>query len=193
MSSRAAFPSSHTPLGPSGVVADDATLVAQALGGNERAFTALYRRYARYVAGVAYRILGTDAELDDVVQEAFCDASSALATLKEGDSFRPWLARITVHRIHKRLAKRRRWRWLVGEIQIVAPQVSDPRERARVDALYEQLEALAPDIRVPWMLHFIEGETLPDVAKICDVSLATAKRRIAKAQARIDGGLHAPG
>ena len=193
MSSRAAFPSSHTPLGPSGVVADDATLVAQALGGNERAFTALYRRYARYVAGVAYRILGTDAELDDVVQEAFCDASSALATLEEGDSFRPWLARITVHRIHKRLAKRRRWRWLVGEIQIVAPQVSDPRERARVDALYEQLEALAPDLRLPWMLHFIEGETLPDVARICDVSLATAKRRIAKAQERIDGGLHASG
>ncbi len=192
MSARAPFPS-HPHPHPSGVVPDDATLVAQALAGNERAFASLYRRYARYVAGVAYRILGSDAELDDVVQEAFCDASNALASLKEGDSFRPWLARITVHRIHKRLARRRRWRWLQGEVTVVAPQVSDPRERARVDALYEQLDTLSADIRVPWMLHFIEGETLPDVARICAVSLATAKRRIAKATARIDGGLHATG
>jgi len=56
------------------VVPDDALLLAQAADGNERAFTQLYRRYARYVAAIAYRVMGSDAELDDVVQEAFLDA-----------------------------------------------------------------------------------------------------------------------
>ena len=35
-------------------------------------------------------------------------------------------------------------------------------------------------------LDVIEGETLPDVSKICEVSLATVKRRIAEAEEIID-------
>jgi len=168
------------------VAPDDAALVAQAIAGSERAFSALYRRHARYVAGVVYRLLGGDAELDDVVQETFCDASAALASLKEPSGLRAWLARIAVRRVHKRLAKRRRWRWLVGEVAQGAPLVSDPAERQRVDALYEALGALPADLRIPWTLHHVEGETLPEVASMCEISLATAKRRIAEAAERLE-------
>ena len=165
---------------------DDAALVADAVGGSERAFAALYRRHARYVAGVVYRLLGTDAELDDVVQETFCDAMNALASLKDPAGIRAWLARIAVRRVHKRLAKRRRWRWFVGQAEHVTPTVSDPAMRQEVDALYRALEELPPKLRIPWMLHALEGETLPDVAAACDISLATAKRRIAEAAERIE-------
>lgn len=168
------------------VVEDDATLVAQAIAGNERAFTTLYRRHARYVAGVVYRLMGNDSELDDVVQEAFVDAAGALRSLQDPDGLRAWLARIAVRRVHKRFAKRRRWRWLLGAAESVAAKTSDPRARQPVDALYEALDGLEPKLRVPWSLHFIEGETLPEVAKTCDVSLATAKRRIAEAAAWIE-------
>lgn len=169
------------------VVDDDATLVAEAIAGNERAFAMLYKRHARYVAGVVYRLMGSDAELDDVVQEAFVDASGALASLQDPEKgLRPWLARIAVRRVHKRFAKRRRWRWLLGAAGQVTPTSTDPRARQPVDALYEALDGLAPNLRVPWSLHHIEGETLPEVAKICDVSLATAKRRIAEAAAWIE-------
>lgn len=174
------------------VVPDDATLVAQALAGNDRAFAALYRRHARYVAGVVYRLLGSDAELEDVVQEAFVDASRALASLQEPAGFRAWLARIAINRVHKRFARRRRWRWLTGALEHVAPKVSDPATRAKVDALYEALEALPPKLRVPWTLHVVEGETLPEVATLCEISLATVKRRIAEASTLIDRRLHEP-
>jgi RNA polymerase sigma-70 factor (ECF subfamily) len=172
------------------VVPDDAALLAQAVAGNDRAFAALYRRHARYVAGVAYRILGTDAEIDDVVQEAFCDAARALADLKDSRGLRAWLASITVRRIHKRLARRRRWRWLLGAAQNVAPTASDPRALGQVAALYDALDTLPPKTRVPWTLHVLEGETLPAVAKMCNVSLATAKRRIAEAATDLERKLH---
>ncbi len=168
------------------VLPDDATLVAQAIGGSDRAFSALYRRHARYVAGVVYRLLGSDGELDDVVQEAFCDASAALATLEDPNGLRAWLARIAVRRVYKRLAKRRRWRWLVGEAALMAPLVSDPAGRQRVDALYEALSTLPPELRIPWTLHHVEGQTLPDVAAMCEVSLATAKRKIAEAAEKLE-------
>ena len=40
------------------------------------------------------------------------------------------------------------------------------------------------------MIHVIEGETLPEAAKICDVSLATVKRRILEAETRLQRCLH---
>jgi RNA polymerase sigma-70 factor (ECF subfamily) len=172
------------------VVPDDATLVAQAVAGSERAFATLYRRHARYVAGVAYRVMGGDAELDDVVQEAFVDAARALATFQGASSLRAWLSRIAVRRIHKRLARRRRWRWFLREERQTAVAVSDPRVRARAEDLYETLDGLPPKTRIPWVLLFIEGETLPDVAAMCAVSLATVKRRIASASAHVDRMLH---
>jgi RNA polymerase sigma-70 factor (ECF subfamily) len=168
------------------VAPDDATLVAQAIAGNERAFATLYRRHARYVAGVVYRLMGSDSELEDVVQEGFVDASRALETLNDPAGFRPWLARIVVRRVHKRLARRRRWRWLVGSVGDVAAKVSDPAARERVDALYETLATIGPKLRIPWTLHVIEGQTLPEVAAVCELSLATVKRRIAEASAIIE-------
>ena len=175
----------------SAVVPDDATLIAQAAAGDDRAFALLYKRHARYVAGVVYRLAGNDADLEDVVQEAFCDAAAALRSLRDPAGLRPWLARIAVRRLYSRFRRLRRWRWLVGATRKIAPASSDPRARARVDHLYEVLDGLRLTLRTPWVLHVIEGETLPDVAQICGVSLATAKRRIAEAEAQIDRRLHA--
>jgi RNA polymerase sigma-70 factor (ECF subfamily) len=175
---------------PKEVVADDATLVAQAIEGDERAFATLYRRHARYVAGIAYRLLGKDSEVDDVLQEAFVDAANALRGLEEPSEFRAWVARITVRRVHKRIGRRRRWAWLVGAAEEVTPSSTDPHTRQRVFELYDALHTLPAKLRVPWILHVIEGETLPSVAKLCDVSLATAKRRIAEAGARVDRRLN---
>ena len=48
------------------------------------------------------------------------------------------------------------------------------------------LDGMDVDDRVAFVLHCIEGETLDAVAGICRCSLATAKRRIARAQQAID-------
>lgn len=167
------------------VVEDDA-LVREALAGNDRAFSTLYRRHARYVAGVVYRLLGSDADLDDLVQEAFLDASRALDTLNDPADFRPWMARIVVRRVYKRLGRRRRFRWLLGAVSDVAPRVSNPADREVVTALYRVLESLSPSLRIPWTLHVVEGQTLPEVAATCETSLATVKRRIAEASTLIE-------
>lgn len=169
---------------------DDAALVEQARRGDERAFAALYRRHVRYCAGVVYRITGNDGDVDDVLQEAFVDAALALDSLQEPAHFRAWLVRIVVNRLHKRMAKKKRFRFLTRAIELVMPQASDPNDQRKVDDLYEALDSISPDLRVPWVLHHVEGETLPEVAKMCDVSLATVKRRIADAESKLNRRLH---
>jgi RNA polymerase sigma-70 factor (ECF subfamily) len=173
------------------VVPDDGVLITQAIAGDDRAFSSLYKRHARYLAGVVYRLAGNDSELEDVLQEAFCDAAASLSSLRDPAGFRAWLVRIAIRRLHARFRGRRRWHWLLGATERLAPTISDPRARQRVDQLYEVLDTIPLDLRTPWILHVIEGQTLPEVADACGVSLATVKRRIADAEARISRGLHA--
>jgi RNA polymerase sigma-70 factor, ECF subfamily len=48
------------------------------------------------------------------------------------------------------------------------------------------LRGVSSDQRVAWMLHVVEGWSLPEVAEACDCSLATVKRRIRAARESIE-------
>jgi RNA polymerase sigma-70 factor (ECF subfamily) len=164
---------------------DDRTLVARAASGDGRAFTALYRRHARYVAGVAFRLLGDESELDDVVQETFVDAHDALSTIRDGATVRGFLATIAARKVARRIARRQRQRWFASLFGRGAPIADHPAVESEAFALYQALETLSVERRMPWTLHVVEGMTLPEVASTVGVSLATVKRRIAEANAML--------
>lgn len=146
----------------------------------------LYAKHARYIAGVVHRILGgRDGEVDDIVQETFLDAFAGIARIDDPAAARAWLVTVAVRRTHRFLARRRRRAIFAFWATEYAPRASDPRDRQPVDDLYEVLEHLPADLRVPWSLHRIEQLSLPETATYCEVSLATVKRRIADAEERI--------
>jgi len=154
-------------------------------------FEQIYRRYVRYVAAVVLRLDPGVPDLDDVVQDVFLAAASGLRRIRDRNATKAWLATVAVRMVRRRLRVRRMWRWLgIGdESRPPAPLVdggSNPVDRLLLAAVYEVLDGLAVADRVAFVLHHIEGETLPAVARICGCSLATAKRRIARAQEAID-------
>ena len=61
-----------------------------------------------------------------------------------------------------------------------------------MNEVYRALDAISAPERVAWTLRHVEGESLEEVALLCDCSLATAKRRIASAhekiKRRLEGG-----
>ncbi|AKU98962.1 RNA polymerase sigma factor RpoE [Labilithrix luteola] len=154
-------------------------------------FEAIYAAHARYVAGVVHRLLGDDGELDDIVQETFIDALEGLANLQDPSALRAWLVTVAVRRTRRILGRRRRRMLFAFWASDFAPRASDPRDRQAVDELYDVLSRLAPDLRIPWVLHRIEQLSLPETASACEVSLATAKRRIKEAEERIERRLGA--
>ena len=153
------------------------------------AFEALYRAHARYVAGVVHRLLSRgarDGELDDIVQETFLDAFEGLVSIDEPRAVRAWLVTVAVRRTRRVLARRRRRALFAFFAKEYAPRASDPRDRSPVDDLYDALERIPEDLRIPWVLHRVEQMSLPETAAACEVSLATVKRRIAEAEERIE-------
>src|SRR5436190_20397911 len=85
----------------------DAALVVAARAGEKWAQEALFRRHARMVNGLAYRLLGRDQELDDLVQESFLAALRSLDRLAQPQAFAAWLGSIVVRSSHKLLRRRR--------------------------------------------------------------------------------------
>ena len=177
---------------PTGDAVSDEQLVARAQGGDAWAEEAIYRRYVRYVFGLAARLLRSTVEVEDVVQDTFAIALEQMSALRDGAALRGWLAQIAVSQVRRRFRRRRLLRLLRidssvddATLEVLAEGAAGPEVCAELAVLDRLLEKLPGEQRVAWMLRYVEGESLEDVARIAGCSLATAKRRIAAADARI--------
>lgn len=149
---------------------------------------ALYRLHSAYVATVGFRLLGNDAELDDLVQEVFIEAHRGLPQLRDARAVHGWLARICVRRCVRRL-RRRRLRQLLQLEDAPEPFTIDsltPEQLSDVQRAYRALGHFPAEERVVWILRHIESESLDEIARLCDCSKSTVQRRIRAAEARFE-------
>lgn len=173
---------------------DDAELVARAKRGDDWAHEMIYRRYVQLVAATARRMLRSPSDVDDIVQETFLIAFEKLDKLLEPRALRGWLAQIAVSRVHRRF-RAHRWMRLglaadIGAcLSEQATQDATQEQRAELALIDRALHELPLKLRTPWILRHVVGLELADVAVACECSLATAKRRVAEAGARVDAHL----
>jgi RNA polymerase sigma-70 factor (ECF subfamily) len=171
----------------------DAALVLAARASEAWAQEALFRRHAPMVNGLSFRLMGRDADVDDLVQDSFVTAFARLHTLEDPQAFASWLGSIVVRTAGKIIRRRvllerlglRRGRQPI-DIDAVAATVAGPDVAVELKRLYERLERLPADQRIAFLLRRIEGLELQEVATTTGVSVATAKRRIAAAQQAIE-------
>jgi RNA polymerase sigma-70 factor (ECF subfamily) len=147
----------------------------------------VFRTHAGYVAKVALRLLGRHDEVDDVVQEVFVAAMRGLRNLREPAAIRGWLATVAVRVARRRLRRRRFWSLFSEEASYDELVAAAPQDKALlIKRAYRILDGLPVDAKIAWTLRHVEGEPLEAVARLCGCSLATAKRRIAAAQAALE-------
>lgn len=181
------------PVAPNAAPPESGSLPAR----REPTLEALYEDYAPYVGAVASRLLGRAGEVEDVVQDVFALAVRGLRRRDDEREIKGWLAKVTVRRCVRQLRLRRLWGLLdsapTPSYERLAEPSAGPEERRLVSEVYEALDALPARERVAWALRHVEGETLEDVATLCECSLATAKRWIASAQQKLTRQLEGGG
>src|SRR5690349_13554269 len=164
----------------------DVDIVAAVRGGDGAGGAALYDRHHGYVRRVLSRVLGPGADLHDLTQDVFVAAIDSIHRLQEPSALRSWLAGISVHCARAELRRRTRARWFplfaLSDLPPVEAPVAPPEVGEAVRATYGVLSKLTPDERIPFALRFIEGMELTELAAVCRISLATAKRRLARAR-----------
>ena len=166
----------------------DRDLVRRARGGDRWAEEALYRRHARAVARTVTRLLARSAEAEDVVQDAFIFALTHLDDLRDPDLFGRWVLQVAIRLVHRRFRQRSLLRLLGldrGTDDATLAAQADPRAgpevHARIAELDRALARLPARCRVAWVLRYVEGSGIDEVAAASSCSRATAKRLIARA------------
>lgn len=149
----------------------------------------LFSNYRAYVARIGRRFLGSSAEVDDLIQDVFLATVRDVHKVKDPARLRAWLATVTT-----RMAKRRRFRSSLHPLAsdgldalYELPNEDGPGPESTADLLgnIDKLLSLPDELRTPWLLKHLEGHTLEDVARQCDVSLSTAARRIQSVSDRL--------
>jgi RNA polymerase sigma-70 factor (ECF subfamily) len=161
-------------------------VVRLAQRGDEQARAELFKRYRGEVARIALRSLGPDADLEDVVQEAFIQIFRSIEGFRGDAKFSTWLYRLVtnVARMHLR---KRRVRPLIADG--VSPESAHRRDPAgspehaaernwRVRRLYQHLDALSEKKRTVLVLHDFEGLLPVDIAGIVSAPVLTVRTRL---------------
>lgn len=180
----------------------DADLVRRARDGSLAAFEALVTRHERRVFSLARRIAGSNADAEDVTQQAFLDAMRALPRFREDASFATWLTSIAAHAAMKVLRKRRGLPTVSLEAgtepdadgHIPHPEyIADWREtpdrlaqRAETGRLLDAaLAALDPVYRAVFLLRDVEDLSVAETAAALNISQANVKVRLLRARLQL--------
>jgi RNA polymerase sigma-70 factor (ECF subfamily) len=176
----------------SGAGPTDAALVVAARAGERWAQEALFHRHCRLVIALSQRLLPHSADADDLVQDAFVYAFHRLDSLQNPQAFAAWLASIVVRTASKRLRRQRLLTRLglqrsepVDLDAVVAPS-APPEVVSELKAVYALLDRLPAEQRIALVLRRVEGMELAEIATAMKLSLATVKRRLVLAEARLE-------
>lgn len=167
---------SHVPVSRSSDPTDE-VLLEQLYSGNREALSLLFRRHARTLRAVALRVLRDVSEADDLVQDVFVLIHRFSGTFDSSKgSAQFWMMQLT----YRRAISRRRYLSsrhfytrldladeLLERSQSLAEQSHDLLNRVPVEIdLQKMLGTLSEDQQKTLRLHFIEGYTLDETAKI---------------------------
>jgi RNA polymerase sigma-70 factor (ECF subfamily) len=182
----------------SGAGPSDAALVVSATAGERWAQEALYRRYARLVNGLSFRLMPNLADSADLAQDAFVEAFRNLHRLQNQQAFAAWLRSIVIRIAHKRV-RRQRLMARLGlrrpepvDLDTVVSRTAPPDARAELRGIYGILAELSAEDRTALILRRVEGMAIAEIAEQMGRSLATVKRRLASAEAHLARRLGVP-
>ncbi len=137
-----------------------------------------YRSLYRY----AYRLSGSAADADDLVQETFSKALPRLATLREVERAKAWLFRILRNAYLYRIRNEKRDRYIPVENldEFSVPESTVPAVDSAV--LQEALNELDESFRTPLILFYFEEFSYRDIADQMDLPIGTVMSRLARAK-----------
>ena len=175
---------------------EDAALVRLAQGGDLTAVGDLLERHQRQAYTTALRLLGEPAEAEDTAQDALIRAFTHISELREGDTFGPWLRRITVNLSLNVLRRRGRLRFepLEGttrggestsiEREFVDEDASMPEDEVLRDDLSAEigsfLARLPEEQRVSVLLRDAYDYDVAEIAALQGCGVSAVKMRISR-------------
>ena len=164
---------------------DEAVLVRALERREPPAIAELFDRFGTPVRRVLIRTIGSTTDIDDLAQETFLTVLGRIQTLRDPSALSSFVVGVAIRHARNELRKRalRRWVGLDDDLdETAAPP--DPVLQQGARHAYRALGRLDATSRVLFVLRHVEELELSELAMALETSLATVKRKLARAERR---------
>ena len=155
--------------------------------GNRRAFDALVRKYQASIRRLLLSLTtGDEALSDDLAQETFIKAYTALDTYKNRANFGTWLYKIAYNVFYDYIRSRKEtcsMDEVSSEVEMVYNQT--PVDSCITADIDEAMRMLRPEERTCVTLHLIEDLPLDKIVEITGMPIGTVKSHIARGKGKL--------
>ena len=182
---------------------NERVLVGRASRGDLAAYDELVRRYQTRIYSLAYNMTSNKEDAEDMVQDVFVKAFSALKNFQGTSSFYTWIYRIAINRTINFLKKRKRKQALslndvdegverdpaYVELSARESPVRDASLAELQEKLNKALLTLSEKHRTVVVLHDIQGMPHDEIARMTGCSEGTVRSRLFYARQQLQGEL----
>jgi RNA polymerase sigma-70 factor (ECF subfamily) len=168
----------------------DAALAQRAVAGVRAAQRELFRQLKGALHATLYRVLGSNAHMEELLQKTFMGVFRALPFYRGEDPLTLWADRIALRVARQHLREQRR---PDGEeapepgpaLRLVTSGDDAAQHRRGVAQLYAQLRRLEPENQITFALLELDARPLVQVAELTGVSTTQALQRLSHARAQL--------
>lgn len=136
----------------------------------EEVFEQIYAAYGPALYRFCRMQMGNTADAEDVLQEVFCKRLYRAPEFETAEQERRWLFRVAVNQCRDELRRKRRTDTALTE-DLPAPAETDL-------GLWELVRTLPENQRTVIHLHYAEGWTVEEIAKILGTTVPAVKMRL---------------
>jgi RNA polymerase sigma-70 factor (ECF subfamily) len=137
-----------------------------------------------------YRILGSNRDMEDLVQEAFLEIFRSISRFRGDSTLGTWSATIATRVAWSYIERRKPTAAALDLVpEIASDQQGTDQHAASRDAarrLYAALEKIQPAHRIPFALATIEGLPLAEVAALTHSTVVATKTRVWRARRELE-------
>jgi len=166
---------------------EDEALAKLSANGDREAFARLVERHYDRIFRIAYHLVGTRPEAEDLAQEVCVALPGKLKGFRGDSRFTTWLYSVVVNAGRDALRRRKasaRAIEVFGEVSVLRAAGHAARG-AEVDWLYEALDALGPDLRETAILVLSEELSHAEAGKALGVKESTVSWRMHEVRRRL--------
>jgi len=171
---------------PTASRSQDVELAQRCAAGDRAAQHAFFVQQRAQVHRTLFRVLGTNRQVEDLIQETFIAAFGALGSFRGESSLNTWIDTIAARVVYRHLARREPRPQHLQVLAALPAHGPDPQREAElregVRRLYALLDRIDAKHRIAYTLHVIDGRPIKDVARITRASSLAVKNRVWRAR-----------
>ncbi len=168
----------------------DEVLVLRSQEGEAEAFRMLVGRWQNRLWRHAVRMVRNGDVAWDVVQDAWLAIIRGLSRLDDPAAFPAWAYRIVTCRCADWIRRQARLNRMTKELSSRPLRDAASGDLDEIDALRQAIHRLDPDQRATLSLHYLEGYSIEQVARILGIPAGTVKSRLHHARNDLKTILH---